>query len=61
MNTVNIQRNLFVAKELKMAVEQSQLEFAKEPYKDCLDLPEIAKYKELKMLSTTETSIIIKN
>ena len=56
----NIQRNIFVAQELKMAVKQSQLEFLKEPYEDYLDLPEINQYRDLGMLETNETSIKIK-
>ena len=61
INHVNIQRNFFVANELKMAVKQSQLEFALEPYIDCLDFPEINNYRNLGMLETTQTSIIIRH
>ena len=44
-----------------MAVKQSQLEFALEPYIDCLDLPEINHYRDFGMLETTQTSIIIRH
>ena len=61
INNVNIQKNLLVTKQLKEAVEQSQLEFALEPYRDCLDLPEIDVYRNQEMVQTTQSSIIIKN
>ena len=61
INHVNIQRNRFVAQELKMAVQQSELEFALKPYENCLLLPEINDYRRRGLLETTESSIKIRS
>ena len=61
INHIDNPRHLGIARELREAVRQSKLEFALEPYKEYLNLPEINYYRLKGQLETTQTSITIKN
>ena len=61
INHIDNPRHLGIARELRETVRQSKLEFALEPYKEYLNLPEIEYYRLKGQLKTTQTSIIIKN
>ena len=61
INHIDNVRHLGIARELREAVRQSKLEFALEPYKEYLNLPEINYYRQKGQLEATQTSITIKN
>ena len=46
INHIDNVRHLGIARELREAVRQSKLEFALEPYKEYLSLPEINYYRQ---------------
>ena len=61
INHIDNARHLGITRELRETVRQSKLEFALEPYKDYLNLPEIEYYRYKGQLETTQNSIIIRN
>ena len=61
INHIDNPRHLGISRELKYVIKNSKLEFALEPYKDYLNLPEIEYYRYKGQLETTQNSIIIRN
>ena len=61
INHIDNVRHRGIARELREVIRQSRLEFALEPYKEYLNLPEIEYFRNKGQLETTQTSITIRH
>ena len=61
INHINNARNRGIARELREAIKISKLEFALEPYREYLNLPEIDYFRKKGQLETTLTRITIRH
>ena len=61
INHIDTPRHLSICREFKRVAKQAYLEFALEPYKNYLDMPEIDHYRYLGQLETSKQIIRIKN
>ena len=61
INHIDNARHRDIARELREAVRQSKLDFALDPYKEYLNLPEIDYFKKKGQLENTQTSITIRH